>query len=162
MKAAPVVHLHPRPDELVVRTSQRAPMARALRALLIGVAALLWLSGALWLLAHFAFPAHNEFGALPNPWEAPLLKLHGVTAVAAVFLLGWIAAGHVPARWWAGNRRTSGLWLLGCAALLVLSGYALYYTTGALHTGAAALHEWLGLAALAAALGHWVQRRAGR
>ena len=55
--------------------------------MLLGVCALLWLSGALWLLLDWVFPQRNEFGLLPNPWEAPLLRVHGLVAVAAVFLV---------------------------------------------------------------------------
>ena len=56
--------------------------------------------------------------------------------------------------------RPSGLWLLGLASVLVLSGYALYYTTGRLQAGAALVHEWLGLVAIIAALAHWRRIRA--
>ncbi|HUL19566.1 MAG TPA: hypothetical protein VLV29_09910 [Steroidobacteraceae bacterium] len=154
-----MVHRHPTPEELALRAARRTRMSRALRTTLLGVCALLWLSGALWLLLDLWFPEHNEFGSLPNPWEAPLLRLHGLVAVAAVFLFGWVAAGHIPVRWRQGMNRPSGLWLLGFAGILVLSGYALYYTTAQLHAAAALVHEWLGLAALIAALAHW--RRSG-
>jgi hypothetical protein len=157
-----MVHLHPTPEQLVMRAAQRAPMTRALRTTLLWVAALLWLSGALWLLLHLAFPLHNEFGALPNPWEAPLMRLHGIIAPAAVFLFGWLGAGHIWVRWRQAANRISGLWLLGFASLLVLTGYALYYTTAQLHAGAAFVHEWLGVVALIAAVVHWRRIRGAR
>ena len=137
-------------------------MPRGLRATVLAVSALLWLSGALWMLLHYLFPGHNEFGPLPNPGEAPLMRLHGLIAVVAVFLLGWLAASHMWVRWSAWPGRPSGLWLLGVAVVLVASGYALYYTTGAFHEAAGVLHEWLGLAALAVALTHWLGRRPAR
>ena len=135
-------------------------MPRGLRVAIFAVSALLWVSGALWMLLHYLFPGHNEFGPLPNDYEAPLMRVHGLIAVAAVFLLGWLGASHMLARWskWAG--RPSGLWLLGAALVLILSGYGLYYTTGGLHAAAGAVHEWLGLGALAIALSHWLGRRA--
>ena len=135
-------------------------MSRGLRAMMFAVGALLWLSGALWLLVHLVFPAHNEFGTLPSPWEAPLMRLHGLIAVAAVFLFGWLGASHMLPRWVAPTNRRSGLWLLGVMVVLAVSGYALYYSTGALHEAAAAVHEWLGLAAIAPALAHWTGIRA--
>ena len=137
-------------------------MAPGLRFALYGVCGLLWLTGVLWLVAHFGFPQRNEFGALPNPSEPGLMRLHGVLAVGCVFLLGWVSASHVPARWGRLANRRSGLWLSGSAVVLVVSGYALYYCTGALHDGAAAVHEWLGAAALIAALAHWLRARAAR
>jgi succinate dehydrogenase hydrophobic anchor subunit len=153
-------HRHPTPDELAARSGQRLPMARALRRTLLTVSALLWLSGVLWLLLHYFMPLHNEFGTLPNPAEAPLMRVHGLIAVLAVFLCGWLGAGHIAARWSAAANRRSGLWLLGCAAVLVVTGYALYYSTGALHSGAALLHEVLGVLAIVAALSHWLGIRA--
>jgi hypothetical protein len=155
-------HLHATAAELATRAAPRAPMARGMRVAVLTAGALLWLSGALWLAAHFAFPQHNEFGWLPNPWEAPLLRVHGLVAVGAVFLFGWLGAGHILARWYAAANRVSGLWLAGCASVLVVSGYALYYTTGAPHEGAAALHEGLGLLALAAAVAHGRRLRTAR
>jgi hypothetical protein len=155
-----MVHRHPTPEELATRAALRAPMSRALRRTLHGVCALLWLSGALWLLLEWVFPQRNEFGVLPNPWEAPLLRVHGLIAVAAVFLFGWVAAGHVPVRWWQHVNRPSGVWLLGVASVLVVSGYALYYTTAQLHAAAALVHEGLGLVAIIAALVHWRRIRA--
>jgi hypothetical protein len=148
--------------ELTARSAPRAPMTRGLRATVLAAGALLWLTGALWLGAHFAFPQRNEFGALPNPWEAPLMRVHGLISVAAVFLFGWIGAGHILPRWSAAAQRVSGLWLGGCAIVLVVSGYALYYTTDPLHTGAAVLHEALGLLAIVAAGAHWRRIRAAR
>ena|SRR5579862_8156949 len=135
-------------------------MLRGLRAAVLAVSALLWVSGALWMLLHYLFPGHNEFGPLPNGYEAPLVQVHGLIAVAAVFLLGWLGASHMLARWSAWVGRPSGLSLLGAALVLIVSGYALYYTTGGLHAAAAAVHEWLGLGALAIALSHWLGRRA--
>jgi hypothetical protein len=157
-----VTRPHATPGELAARAVRRVPMSRALRATILTVGALLWLTGALWLLLHLLFPAHNEFGTLPNAWEAPLMRLHGLIAVATVFLFGWVGAGHILARWSAAANRISGLWLMGAAVVLVVSGYALYYTTGAFHEGAAGVHEWLGLLAIGAALAHWLRIRAAR
>ncbi len=154
------MHRHPTPEELALRAVLRAPMSRALRTTLLGVCALLWLSGALWLLLHRVFPGRNEFGLLPNPWETPLLRVHGLVAVAAVFLFGWVGAGHIRVRWRQGVNRPSGLWLLGLAGVLVVSGYALDYTTAQPHAVAALVHEWLGLVSIIAALAHWRRIRA--
>jgi hypothetical protein len=137
-------------------------MPRGLRAAVFAVSALLWVSGALWMLVHYLFPGHNEFGLLPNAYEVPLMRVHGLIAVAGVFLLGWLGAGHMLPRWSAWAGRPSGLWLLGAVLLLIVTGYALYYASGGWHAAAAVVHEWLGLGALAIALGHWLGRRAAR
>lgn len=87
------------------------------------------------------------------------MRVHGVLAVGGVFLLGWIVGGHTIERWGSARNRFSGLALTGSAALLLASGYALYYTTGTLHEVASRAHEWLGVASLLAALAHWWRNR---
>jgi hypothetical protein len=142
------------------RHGKGVPLPRALRATLYGVAALLWISGAVWLVLHYVYPQSTPFGPLPNPSEAPLMRAHGLIAVCAVFLCGWMMAAHVTARWPSGRNRRSGLLLGGAALLLILSGYALYYTTGSTHDAAALAHEVLGVLSPIAALGHWWRNRA--
>jgi hypothetical protein len=134
-------------------------MTAGLRAVVFSVCALLWTSGIAWLVVHLMFEPRNEFGALPHPWEATLMRLHGLAAVAGVFLLGWLGAGHVLERWRRARNRTSGWLLVGCAAVLVFSGYALYYSVGPVHAGSAWVHEWLGAATLIVALVHWLRIR---
>jgi succinate dehydrogenase hydrophobic anchor subunit len=157
-----VARLEATPGELAMRNARPAPMSAGLRITVLAVCALLWLSGALWSLLHHVFADRNEFGPLPNAWEAPLMRLHGLIAVAAVFLFGWIGASHILARWSTLANRRSGLGLLVCALVLLASGYALYYTTGAFHQAAGVLHEWLGLASLGVALAHWLGIRTPR
>ena len=140
---------------IVARNGARVPMSAALRLVTLGVCALLWLSGCLWLVLHFAFAQATQFGPLPNPWEPVVMRVHGAIGVAGVFLLGWIAAGHLVDRWSGTRNRFSGMLLASSAALLVVSGYALYYTTGTLHEIASRTHEVLGVASLVAALAHW-------
>jgi hypothetical protein len=141
------------------RAGARVPLSRVLRATLYGVGALLWVSGAAWLVLHYVFPQPTAFGSLPNPWEAPLMRAHGLIAVCAVFLIGWMMAAHVTVRWASERNRRSGLVLGGSALLLILSGYALYYTTGSAHDAAALAHEAIGVLSPAAALAHWWRNR---
>ncbi len=137
-------------------------MTRAQRAVIFTVCGLLWFTGVIWLVLHYAFQRHNEFGDLPNPAEPALMRLHGLLAVAGVFLFGWLTAAHVTPRWSIGRNRTSGLVLASCVVVLVVSGYALYYTTADLHTQASVLHQVLGVLALVAALSHWLRNRTVR
>ena len=141
------------------RAAAGARLSRVLRATLYGVGAMLWLSGAVWLALHYVFPQSTEFGPLPNPWEAPLMRAHGLIAVCAVFLIGWMMAAHVTVRWASERNRRSGLVLGGTALLLILSGYALYYTTSSPHDAAALAHEAIGVLSPAAALAHWWRNR---
>jgi hypothetical protein len=151
-----------RVGRLAPRNGAVVQMPAALRLTVFAACALLWLSGVLWLVLHFGFEQHTQFGPLPNPWEPAVMRLHGLLAVGGVFLLGWMAAGHVLTRWSSARNRISGLALAGSAALLIASGYALYYTTGTLHEVASRTHEWLGTASLLAALAHWWRIRTTR
>ena len=137
-------------------------MPPALRRAIYFVCTLLWVSGCVWLVVHFAFPTATDFGPAPNPWEPVILRIHGWSAVVGVFLLGWVTAGHISDRWRRSRNRVSGFSLAGFAVLLVLSGYALYYTTDRFHDGAAILHEVLGVVAIAFALTHWWRNAAFR
>jgi hypothetical protein len=76
------------PVRVAARSAIRTPMAGALRATLYSVAMLLWLSGVLWLVLHYAFAQTGPFGTLPNPWEPTVMRAPGVIAVSGVSLLG--------------------------------------------------------------------------
>lgn len=133
----------------------RVRMSAALRTAVFTTCALLWLSGAVWLVVHLTLEQPTPFGPLPSPWEPVLLKVHGLLAVVGVFLLGWITTDHLSERRNQRRNYRSGVLLAGTAALLVLSGYALYYTTGTVHEVAARTHEFLGAGSLLVALAHW-------
>ena len=117
------------------------------RIALYCASALLVLTGLAWLGVHYS--AGAGAGELPHPLEAWLMRLHGAVAYGGLFVLGVLAAAHVPHGWrltgrhrWAGQRG-SGVTLCAAAALLVLSGYLLNYfapeavrpTLGWVHTG---------------------------
>jgi hypothetical protein len=87
------------------------------------------------------------------------LRIHGWIAVLGVFLLGWVTARHVSDRWPQMIKRVSGIAMASVAAILGLTGYALYYTTDRLHDAAGVAHEVLGVAALLFALTHWRRYR---
>ena len=93
----------------------------------------LLISGLLWLAVHYSVGAGSGSDGLPHPLEVWCLRLHGLAAFVATFLMGALAAAHIPQGWrighqrrWAGQRKTGSV-LCVLAALLVLSGYALYY-----------------------------------
>ena len=128
-------------------------------AALVGSGAALLLSGGLWLAVHHTVGAGA--GELPHPLEAWAMRLHGLSAFAGLFVLGALAAAHVPQGWrwsqrprWAGQR-TSGLLLCGLAAALVATGYALYYfAPEAIRPGLGWAHAALGVAMALVVLRH--------
>ena len=93
--------------------------------------ALLLATGGAWLALHYSIGAGA--GELPHPLESWSLRLHGLAAFAGLFVLGVLAAAHIPQGWrlshrrrWAGQR-SSGVLLCVIGALLTLTGYLLYY-----------------------------------
>lgn len=119
------------------------------RRLLHASGALLLVTGAAWLVVHYMRAAD----ALPSPAEPWLMRAHGLGAFAILFMLGALAAAHVPRGWrlaerlgWQRQRRT-GLALCGLAAALALTGYLLYYFAPEnLRPGLGWLHSGLGAA----------------
>ena len=125
------------------------------RRLLYAVAAALWASGALWLVAHYFWAGQSEYGPATSPAEPWALRLHGLFAMAALAFLGLLWAVHVVRGWTAGRRRWSGGLLFALSLVLVLTGYLLYYVGDDDLRGWASLAHWsLGLAALPAFLLH--------
>jgi hypothetical protein len=135
-------------------------MAVGLRSwvyLLLGV---LWASGVVWLCLDQFFSTRGPFGKTPHPWEQPIVLLHGIVAVAAMYLLGWISAQHVS-HWWARRlRRVSGTLLCAFLGVLVVSGFALFFVSDdRWQRIAAVLHEISGLGITPIAAQHWFLRQ---
>jgi hypothetical protein len=134
------------------------------RCLLIGGGTLA-LTGAAWLAVHWLLGAGA--GELPHPAEAWLMRVHGAAMFLALFTSGLLAGGHVGQGWrWSGRhrlhgQRRTGLFLCAGLALLVLSGYALYYLVPeALRDALGLGHAALGIAMLLALV--WHARSAAR
>ena len=120
-------HLHV--PHVPLRASHRLIRWQRLGVYVAG--AVLLLTGVLWLALHYSVGAGA--GELPHPLEAWSLRLHGLAGFVALFMLGVLAASHIPHGWrlsarqhWT-HQRSSGLALCVLAALLALSGYLLYY-----------------------------------
>ncbi len=130
-------------------------MSRPLRAATYAILGLLWLSGCAWLILDGWFARTGPFGAEPHPLQPPLLLAHGVLAIAAAYLLGWISARHAR-HWWPRRwRRASGATFAVLLAALSLSGFALFFLTDDGWRQVAALgHDVLGVVVTAAGVQH--------
>jgi hypothetical protein len=120
----------------------------ARRALYVTIAATV-LSGMWWLGIHFAnvlFASRND-DLQRLAQEAVALKVHGATAFAILLALGAMGAYHVRRGWGIGRNRGSGSIVVAFCALLVVTGYALYYlVTEDSRTTVSVLHWGFGLA----------------
>jgi len=124
--------------------------------------AALWLLGAaVFVLRHF-FAVTGEFGATPHPWQAPVLMMHGIVAVAATFLFGWICGDHVALTWRMRADRASGVWLLALVFSLVITGFAMFFLVDdSLRSISGTVHEWVGLALMFPWMAHLLFGRGG-
>ena len=110
------------------------------------VLSLVFVSGAAWgWLQHFGRHA-GQFGQSAHPMEPWMQKVHGGSAMLALILLGTLLISHVWRAWQARrNRRTGGL-LFIIFALLIVSGYALYYSGNEnVRVLVSRTHLWIGL-----------------
>lgn len=135
-------------------------MPNWLRRSLYASLSLLWLSGVAWLILHFFFAREAQFGSVPHPWQPKILVIHGVLAVVATFLFGWIAGSHVGGGWRRGAQRVSGVLLIALLIVLALTGLGSYYLTwdGA-RAANSLVHEIAGVLAIVPALVHWASGR---
>lgn len=138
-------------------------MAPWLRISVYSSLGLLWLTGCAWLVLHLWFQVPSDFGAAPHPLQPPLMVVHGVLAVAAIFLIGWLSGTHIGPSWKRDLNRTTGLTLIVALVLLALTGLGSYYfTSEGLRSANALVHEITGVLALIPALAHWLMRPARR
>ncbi len=90
-------------------------------------AAVLFASGALWLVFHYFLQRDGQFGPAPHPLEQWWLRLHGGAAMLALLVVGSLLPVHVRRGWHHRRNLPLGIALSSVVLLLTLSGYALYY-----------------------------------
>ena len=136
--------------------SARAPELSPARARLVyGIGLGLWITGAVWLVAHYFMVQDGPYGPSPHPLEFWSIAAHGAFGFASLWLLGLLWSVHIPAGWRSLRRRWSGSIMFGLSALLVLSGYLLYYLGSEdMIPIVAVLHWGIGLACPALFLAH--------
>jgi hypothetical protein len=158
----PVSRTHERAYHLLAeRVQLRTPVRRALYAVLTALVG----SGVWWLGAHFAVALFgsdaDDLHRLAR--EALALKVHGAAAFAILLALGAMAAHHVRRGWALDRNRASGTIVLACFAMLILTGYALYYLVGDDTRARISLAHWaLGLALAPMLVVHVSLGRRGR
>jgi hypothetical protein len=106
-----------RPDS--IRLSQRHKVA------FYTVLGVVFASGVIWVWLHYFARTENDFGA--SPTQTWVLTIHGLFAAASLLLIGSLLPLHVKYAWRARRNRSNGIFFISIVALLILSGYALYY-----------------------------------
>jgi hypothetical protein len=124
---------HPRPDSIRLKRLQSC--------FLYAVLALVFLSGVAWAYWNYFVaspPGDFEMGA-----KAWAMKIHGAAAMAVLVLIGMLLNAHVRFAWRAGRNRANGSVFLSAFAILIITGYGLYYAGG---EGLRAWTSWIHLA----------------
>ncbi|MFT4045169.1 MAG: hypothetical protein QM661_00560 [Solimonas sp.] len=132
------------------------PRKLAFNLIAIGV----WASGVAWLLLHYLMRRQGEFGPETHPAEPWALKCHGAFAFAALWMSGMLWAVHIGNAWEQHRRRWSGGILFALLAVLIVSGYLLYYAGDETFRGAVSCAHWItGLTIAFAYAGHRLAHR---
>jgi hypothetical protein len=106
--------------------------------------AVLFITGVMWLVAHFGLRDASD--DLPHPAEHWILRVHGFAMLVGLFVYGSLLRVHMINAWnMRRNRVTGGI--VSCVLLiLTLTGYVLYYGTETTRPVMSALHWVIGLA----------------
>jgi hypothetical protein len=104
--------------------------------------ALLFATGVVWLVAKRWLATPGEFGETASPLAPLAMQLHGAAAMVFLVLVGTLLQGHVRQAWNARRSRLTGGGMLAGVALLVASGYGLYYLGGEETRAAVSLVHW--------------------
>ena len=114
-------------------------LSRRRRWLVYGVFAVLLVTGLVWLALHFLDDG-SEGGTLALAWS---MKLHGAAAMAGLYLLGMLWGPHIRNAWVRRRNRMAGAVFGTLTAVLVVTGYALYYVNGELPRQGAEILHWV-------------------
>jgi hypothetical protein len=133
---------HERAYELL---AERVKLGTASRRALYLVIAVLVASGLWWLGIHYvdAFTPSSASELDRIGREALALKVHGAAVMAALLALGSMGAAHARQGWILKRNRASGSLMIGAFALLILTGYALYYIVDDLTRPPVSVAHWL-------------------
>jgi cation transport ATPase len=109
----------PRPDSIRLKALQKY--------FLYAVLALLFLSGVTWAYWNYLAASPGDFETSAKAWA---MKIHGAAAMAVLVLIGMLLSGHVRFAWRARRNRPNGSVFLSAFAVLMVTGYGLYYAGG--------------------------------
>jgi hypothetical protein len=147
--------MHPASDRVHRLLAERVRMGTTPRRCLYATLAALIASGAWWVVAHYGplFAASSD-DMVRLSHEALALKLHGAAAFVSLFALGAVSAQHARRGWALRRNRRLGSAVLAVFALLVVTGYALYYLVSEESRPSVSLLHWV-VGALLAPLLVW-------
>jgi uncharacterized membrane protein len=102
-------------------------LGRVHRRSLYAAGGALLLSGLAWAVLHYLPRRIGIDEQLARGDAAALMKLHGAAAMIALLLLGAMRVRHIVHGWKLARNRWTGVSLGLTAAVLIVTGYLLYY-----------------------------------
>jgi hypothetical protein len=141
------------------RTACTLQLDRIFRHALYAAFAVLFVTGAVWLVADRLKDSAGEF------WQesaATLLMLHGGGAMITLMMLGALVPMHMRYGWRCGKNLVTGITLSSVNAALIMTAFGLYYLgSETVRPWMSDVHIAMGLAIPALLVGHiWWGRRA--
>jgi hypothetical protein len=120
-------------------------LSPAFRYTVYATFAILFLSGAAWLVADSLKDGAN--GELSQQVAATLLMTHGGVAMISLMMLGALVPLHMRYGWRTRRNLSTGIAMATVGAVLVVTAFGLYYfgVEGA-RAVAGDVHTWLGVA----------------
>lgn len=103
----------------------------------------LWATGVGWLVSHYLTGTRDAFGLVSHPFDEWWLRAHGAVMMAFLIVLGTLVPSHMDPWWHRRRNRGTAIVMLSVVAILILTGYGLYYSADE------ALRYWIRLA-------HWI------
>jgi hypothetical protein len=134
-------------------------LSPALRYVLYAIFAILFLSGAMWLIADALKESAN--GELWQQIATTLLMTHGGSAMITLMMLGALVPLHMRYGWRGRKNLSTGIAMASVSAVLIITAFGLYYfgVEGA-RAVAGDVHTWLGVASPVLLVAHiWWGRR---
>ena len=122
--------------------SSALALDRRLRWSLYAAFALLFATGAIWLVADQL--KDSDSGEFWQATIANMLMVHGGAAMVTLLLLGALLPIHIARAWRGRLNRVSGAIMIACNAVLIVTAFGLYYL------GVETLHPWASDAHIAA------------
>jgi hypothetical protein len=122
---------------------------------------LLSLSGAGWLIGHYALRGEELVSeGAPHFSEMWWMRLHGAALLGFLIAFGALLPRHVTDGWRHRANRGSGAFMIITVTALTLTGYGLYYAGGdTFRQWVSVVHWAVGLMSIAALLWHIVRGR---
>ena len=121
------------------------PLEPRFRASLYVILAVLFATGAAWLVADQSKDTAN--GELWQQIAANLLMVHGGTAMLALLCLGALGPVHIRRSWRSNKNRVTGTVMVTLNSILILTAFGLYYA------GSDSLRPWISNIHLAVGFG---------